>query len=135
MSRKQTQSGCQLWPHQLLDGSWLMLTKQKQQANQHPGARYVSVRLPFCVGTAVPSESCQKFSAQEHWDRKKQLAKIKLRCTSVYVCCWNHVLNGRLEETSPKGRFRYARNSPLSKVIQATTGVLTIDALNLLSIP
>jgi hypothetical protein len=30
MSRKQAQSGCRLWPHQLL------------QANQHPDARYVS---------------------------------------------------------------------------------------------
>ncbi len=42
MIRKQAQSGCWLWPHQLLDGSYLALTKQKQQANQHPNARYVS---------------------------------------------------------------------------------------------
>ncbi len=42
MSRKQAQSGSRLRPHQLLDGSQLALTKQKQQAKQRPGARYVS---------------------------------------------------------------------------------------------
>ncbi len=44
MSRKQAQSSSWLWPHQLLDGSQLALTKQKQQANQHPDARYVSCK-------------------------------------------------------------------------------------------
>ncbi len=44
MSRKQAQTGRRLWPHQLLDGSQLAITKQKQQANQHPNARYVSCK-------------------------------------------------------------------------------------------
>ncbi len=52
MSQKGAQFGCWLRPHQLLNGSQLALTKQKQQANQCPNAMYV-----FCKTTILRRNS------------------------------------------------------------------------------
>jgi hypothetical protein len=80
----------------LLDGSYLALTKQKQQANQRPDARYVSlVRPPFCVGTAVPSESSQKFLDLQKLGPQEKTRKNKILLTSIHVHHRKHVLNGR----------------------------------------
>ncbi len=40
--------------------------------------------------------------------RERELAKIKFRCTVVYVRSGERVLLGPFQETSPKGLFRYA---------------------------
>jgi hypothetical protein len=78
-SRKRAQSGRRLRSHQLLDGSKLMLTKQKQQANQHPDARGMSLaRLPFCTGTSVPSEPYQQCLDLRRSGPREKLAKIKV---------------------------------------------------------
>jgi hypothetical protein len=61
MSQKHAQSGCQLWPRQLLDGSELALTKQKQQANQCPNATYVSSKTAFLEGTSLLPKPSQVF--------------------------------------------------------------------------
>ncbi len=98
ISRKQAQSGRRLWPYQLIDGSKLALTKQKQQANQHPDARYVSCKTTIsCMdGHPFRRKLLKSFSTCKEWGRKKKLAKIKFHCTSIYVCHQKHVLSGCL---------------------------------------
>ncbi len=122
MSRKRAQSGCRLWPHQLLDGSQLALTKQKQQANQRPDARYVSCKTTVLRRNIRSIGSFSKVSRLTNIGAtRKKLAKIKFCCTSIYVHHWKHVLNGLFKGTSPKGQFRHAPNLHRSEKSQLNT--------------
>ncbi len=78
MSQKQAQSGCWLRPHQLLDGSQLVLTKQKQQANQHPYARYVSCKTTILRRNIRSVGSFSKVSRLAKIGAMKKTCKNKL---------------------------------------------------------
>jgi hypothetical protein len=53
------------------------------------------VRLLFCVGTVIPSESSQKLLDLQKLGPQEKTRENKFNCMSIYVSRWNHVLNGR----------------------------------------
>jgi hypothetical protein len=53
------------------------------------------VRLQFCKGTAVPSDSSRKFLKLQKKGLQEIIRKNKFHCKSVYACRQKHVLNGR----------------------------------------
>jgi hypothetical protein len=96
MSRKQAQSGVLALATSAAQWQLAGLTKQKQQANQHPNARYVSCKTTILRRNRPSIGNFSEVSQMaKNWDREKQLAKIKFCCTSIYIRSQKHVLNGR----------------------------------------
>jgi hypothetical protein len=117
-SQKQCQSGCQLWPHQPLDGK---LGGESSKPTSTPKLGMPLVRLPFCVGTAVQSEPSQKFLSLQKMGPLEITLENKI---SLYKCL--HTLSEAcfqraLLRNSPKGRFCHAQDLRLGKKSQLTT--------------
>ncbi len=121
-SQKRAQSGCWLRPRQLLNGKLACANNPKAASQpEFPMLGMSLVRLPFVKEQPFCWNLIRSFLTCKKRDCKKQLAKIKFCCMSIYKHCWKHVLNGRFWETGPKGQFHLICNLQLGKKSQLIT--------------
>ncbi len=101
--------------------SWLLvsliaLTRQKQLAKLSPQCRACLFQGCLSHGNICSTKTFSEgIATNKKWDHKKQLAKIKICCTSIYVHHQKHFLNRCFCETSPKGQFCHLPEMHLGK--------------------